>query len=216
MVKAHVPKPKKRPGRPPKWKQGITPKYYKMPIDLEAKLKRLVQEGKFESEVEAIYHYVMYADKLDELFERIKRLEEQLELKDKEIEALRARVKVLESEKEEFVRKYHELLKEHEGVVKELMRLKAGFGAQNENEKEGVEVVGHEKDLWSLTKRYLELRDKKLRTLSDRELMKLEEEQKKIQREINAILDSLGIVKLSFWRTLNQKGLDEVKRLVGG
>lgn len=203
----------RRPGRPPKWKQGTVNKHYYFPTDLVQKLKQLVQEGKFSSEVEAIYHYVMFADKLDELFEGIRKLETQLEVKEKENEALRARIKVLESEKEEFVQKYHELLEEHEVVVGELMKLKTGFGAQNE--KESVEVRGN-KDLWSLAEEYLKLKEEEQNVWSEKELMRIERRRKQVQEEINAILDRLGMVRLSFWRTLNQKGLDEVKKLVGG
>ncbi|WP_324735323.1 hypothetical protein VFC49_09260 [Thermococcus sp. SY098] len=189
-----LPKPRKRPGRPPKWKQGIKGKYYKMPIDLEAKLKRLVQEGKFESEVEAIYHYVMYADKLDELFERIKRLETQLELKEKENEALRARIKVLESENEE--------LKQWKAKALEL-------------EKKLEDLQVEKVDLWTLARKYLELKERKLKVWSERELMEIEREQRRITEEINVILEDLGVDKLSFWKTVNQKGLDEAKKLFG-
>ena len=62
---------RKRPGRPPKYPQGTTGKYYKMPNVVIKKLKEKVKAGLFESETEAIYNYVMHGDDLDKLFEKM-------------------------------------------------------------------------------------------------------------------------------------------------
>ncbi|WP_158508422.1 V-type ATP synthase subunit I domain-containing protein [Thermococcus barophilus] len=218
-----LPKPRKRPGRPPKWKQGTKSKTFRIPTDLAQKLKRLVQEGKFESEVEAIYHYVMFADRLDELFERIKRLETQLEVKEKENEALRARIKVLESEKEElegWKQKAKELEKKLEELQVELIKVKGGFDSlKSEDELKGGEPKDvrtlENADLWGLVERLLELKSKVERTWSQKELDEIEREQRRIAEEVNAVLERRGIDKVSFWKVVNQKGLDEAKRLFG-
>lgn len=203
---------KKRAGRPPKWKQGITPKYYKMPNDLIEKLKKLVKEGVYESEVEAIYYLIMKSD--EEKDKEIAKLKRELEAKDAHIEALQKRIAILESEKAEIERKYHELLKEHEEVVKELMSLKAHSDVLI-SEKESVEVVKEKGNLWSLVERYLEIMEMLYKVSSESENVRLEREKTEIQRQINAILESFGVDKFSFWRVLTSKGLDEAKKLLG-
>lgn len=213
---------KKRPGRPPKWKQGTVNKHYYFPTDLVQKLKNDVKDGKFESEVEAIYHYVMFSEKADEYFEEVKKLREKLALKEKEIEALKARIKVLESEVEElevWKQKALELEREVQELQVKLMKVESGVDSlpSQEEFKRGGET---KEGLWSLVERYIELR-KELSRLSmytyppEMEVRKLERELEMVQQEVNVILEGLGVDKVSFWRVLNSKGLDEAKKLVG-
>lgn len=203
---------RKKPGRPPKWKHGTKDKTYRIPLDLENKLKQLVQEGKFESEVEAIYHYVMYADKLDELLDELQKLKRKLEVLEAENEALRNKIKLVEEQKdaeiEEWKRRYHELLKDHEEVVKELMSFKA-HGESKESKKTG-------KELWVLVDEYLKAKEESLKAKTHREVDEAERRKNQLMDEINAILEAKGINKVEFWKTLNLKGLDEAKKLVGG
>lgn len=225
-----LPKPRKRPGRPPKWKQGTVNKHYYFPTDLAQKLKQLVQGGKFESEVEVIYHYVMFANKLDELFERIKRLETQLELKEKENEALRARIRILESENEELKQwkaKALELEKKLEELQVELIKAKSDSGSlKSERELKGGDEQ-KDVDLWSLVEEYKEIHEALIRQSGGILFIGKGDERKRIFREeaerrekkliekINAILEFRGIDMLLFWRTVNRKGLDEAKKLFG-
>ena len=136
----------RKPGRPPKYPQGTTTRHYRIPLDLEAKLRHLVESGKFESETEAIYHYVMFADKLDELFEKIRKLERRVEILEAENGALRQKITLIEGEKEQLKREKHELLKELESVIDENMRLKKGVQESKERKEEKIRNLEDDKE----------------------------------------------------------------------
>lgn len=202
----------KKPGRPPKWREGTISKHYFLPKSVVDKLKKGVQEGKFNSETEGITYYVLYADKLDELLDELQKLKRKLEVLEAENEALRNKIKLVGEQKdaeiEELKRRYHELLKDHEEVVKELMSFKA-HGESKESKKTG-------KELWVLVDEYLKAKEESLKAKTQREADEAERRKSQLTNEIFSILDSLGIDKVEFWKTLNLKGLDEAKKLVGG
>lgn len=215
------------PGRKPKyeyWKYGIKngekskiltirlPKYALDRID------NLIKRGVYSSRSEAIHDLIMKSN--EDLQKEIAKLREQLAFKNKEIEALRARIKVLESENEELEQwkvKAKELEKKLEELQVELIKTKSDFDSlpSQEDFERGGEPKKDE-ELWSLVGRLLELRRKAERTWSEKELNEIEREQRRIVEDVNAILERRGVDKVSFWKVLNTKGLDEAKRLVGG
>jgi len=208
-------------GRKPKyeyWKFGIKDGEkskiltIRLPRYALDRIDNLIKKGVYSSRSEAIHDLIMKSN--EDLQKEIAKLRERLMLKDKEIEALRARIKVLESEKEELEQwkaKALELEKKLEELQVELIKAKSGFDSlPSQEEKEGGE-----KDLWTLAKDYLDLKERKLKVWNEGELMEIEKEQRRIVKQINVVLEGLGVDKLSFWTVLNTKGLDEAKKFVG-
>ncbi|WP_206205910.1 hypothetical protein, partial [Thermococcus sp. Bubb.Bath] len=117
-------------------------------------------------------------------------------------------ITLLENEKEELKKENHELLKELETLAEENMRLKSGI----QGEVQKVEEV----DVFGLIKEYLEIKEKKRKVTTEGELLELDKRQKKVQESINAFLEEKSIDKLLFWRTLNLKGIDEVRKMLRG
>ena len=203
---------KRRKGRPPKWEKGTTTRHYRFPLDLVQKLKQLVESGKFESETEAIYKYVMFADKLDELFEKIRKLETKIEVLTAENQALRQKISLLEDEKREWQREKHELLKELQELADEVMRLRNRGEGEKEAQKEAVDVGG----VLEAMEKYIKLKEKARRVKTDSELNEIETERKRIKDVIDSFLESKGIDKVSFYKTLNFEGLEKAKKMLLG
>ena len=207
---------RRKPGRPPKYPEGTIPKYYRFPKDLDKKLKQLVESGKFESETEAIYKYVMYSDKLDELFDKIKKLETKIEVLTAENQALRQKISLLEDEKKALKEERHKLLRELQELADEVMRLRnlapeSGEG-EKEAQKEAVDVGG----VLEAMKEYLKLKEEMRRVKTEAELRDVEREMKKVGDIIDSFLESKGIDKVSFYKTLNFEGLEKAKKMLLG
>lgn len=202
----------RRPGRPVKWKQGITPKYYKMPNDLVQKLRQDIEAGKFSSEVEAIYFYVMNAGKLDDLAQEIAKLKRELELKEAENHALKQRIEILEKERSEALREAEEWKRKFEELE---LKLKESF----------VSVAGEkEKEVEKLAREYYKLREALHRQdgyfvfLGEDRLKRTDVEAriKELRERINQILDLRGISRLQAWKLINRGKFDDFKKLLGG
>lgn len=202
----------RRPGRPPKWRQGITPKYYKMPRDLVQKLRQDIEAGKFSSEVEAIYFYVMNAGKLDDLAQEIAKLKRELELKEAENHALKQRIEILEKERSEALREAEEWKRKFEELE---LKLKESF----------VSVAGEkEKEVEKLAREYYKLREALHRQdgyfvfLGEDRLKRTDVEAriKELRERINQILDLRGISRLQAWKLINRGKFDDFKKLLGG
>lgn len=178
-------------------------------------LDELVKDKLFRSRSHAIHELIMSEKDKDALFKKIKKLEEELEIKEKENEALRRRIKFIEDEKKEVEQKYHELLKEHEAVISELMQLKNSLQSQ-ENKEEQKQESKEEKEegLKELLKEYQQLKEKLYNVRTEYEQITLEREQKNIQNKINAILEQKGVDKAVFWKTFNVKGVDKALELL--
>ncbi len=219
----------RRPGRPVKWKQGITPKYFKMPNDLVQKLRQDIEAGKFSSEVEAIYFYVMNAGKLDDLAQEIAKLKRELELKEAENQALRKKVEVLGREKAEALREAEEWKRKFEELE---LKLKESFvSVAGEKEKEVESMTGgrlieelEKIDLIELAREYYKLREALHRQdgyfvfLGEDRLKRTDVEAriKELRERINQILDLRGISRLQAWKLINRGKFDDFKKLLGG
>ncbi len=213
---------RKKPGRKPIYdyeKYGIAgeekSKYsviitVRLPMYAINMLDRWIKEGTYQNRSRAIHDLIMKSD--EETLKELGKLKRKVEVLEAENEALRNKIKLVEEQKdaeiEEWKRRYHELLKDHEEVVKELMSFKA-HGESKESKKTG-------KELWVLVDEYLKAKEESLKAKTQREVDEAERRKNQLMDEINAILEAKGINKVEFWKTLNLKGLDEAKKLVGG
>lgn len=216
-----------RPGRPPKWKHGTKNKTFRIPLDLEEKLQSLIRSGKFASEVEAIYFYVMNAGKLDKLVDEITRLKRELEVVRAEGEALRKRVSVLERERDEALEKAREWEEKYRELEARLAEVASGVVSEDkEVEEMKVEDLVSElerTDLGELAREYYRLNqalhkwDGYFVFLGEERLKRSEVEKRveELRRRINQVLDLRGIPRAAAWKAINDGKFEALKKLEG-
>ncbi|CAI1492041.1 conserved protein of unknown function [Thermococcus nautili] len=212
-----------RPGRPPKWKQGVIGKYYKMPLDLVNKLKSLVQSGRFSSEVEAIYHFVMFNEKAEEVAGELEKLRREIEVLRAENEAWRKRVQALKRERDEALEKAREWEEKYRELEARLAEVAGGVvevsGGENVSlidELERVDLVELAREFHRLNKAlhgpgnfYVFLDGERVKR------SEVEKRRKELRDRINKVLDLRGLPRAEAWKAINAGKFEALEKLEG-